>query len=109
MSEVDIQRGFYCNYEQLKELNAFKKNVESISSYYSEEIQEYLFVNKKEDYIKKMFSNNDLIKLLYDKKKIEFLDYVKLSINLKAKIHLMNFKKQNPLINLDAQKDFIYV
>ena len=32
MSEVDIQRGFYCNYEQLKELNAFKKNVESISS-----------------------------------------------------------------------------
>ena len=91
MSEVDIQRGFYCNYEQLKELNAFKKNVESISSYYSEEIQEYLFVNKKEDYIKKMFSNNDLIKLLYDKKKIEFLDYVKLSINLKEGTKSIDF------------------
>ena len=63
MSEVDIQRGFYCNYEQLKELNAFKKNVESISSYYSEEIQEYLFVNKKEDLI--FLIHNSLKHVLY--------------------------------------------
>ena len=105
MSEVDIQRGFYCNYEQLKELNAFKKNVESISSYYSEEIQEYLFVNKKEDYIKKMFSNNDLIKLLYDKKKIEFLDYVKLSINLKEGTKSIDFYIFNELNDIEFKID----
>lgn len=105
MSETNIPRSFYCNYEQLKELNSFKKEVEAISPYYSEEIQEYLFVNNKEDYINKMFSNNDLIRQLYSKKKIEFLDYISLSIDLKEGTKSIDFYVFDKLNDIEFKID----
>ena len=58
-------------------------------------------------------SDIDIAYILKDGYKLSFDKYLKLeeeiSITLKAKIDLMNFKKLNPLIKLDAQKDFIYV
>lgn len=58
-------------------------------------------------------SDIDIAYILKDGCKLSFDKYIKLeeelTTTLKAKIDLMNFKKLNPLIRLDAQKDFIYV
>ena len=58
-------------------------------------------------------SDIDIAYILKDGYKLSFDKYLKLeeklSNTLKAKIDLMNFKKLNPLIKLDAKKDFIYV
>ncbi len=58
-------------------------------------------------------SDIDIAYILKDGYKLSFDKYLKLeeklTTSLKAKIDLMNFKKLNPLIKLDAQKDFIYV
>ena len=58
-------------------------------------------------------SDIDIAYILKDGYKLSFDKYLKLeeelTTTLKAKIDLMNFKKLNPLIKLDAQKDFIYV
>ncbi len=58
-------------------------------------------------------SDIDIAYILKDGYKLSFDKYLKLeeklTTTLKAKIDLMNFKKLNPLIRFDAQKDFIYV
>ncbi len=58
-------------------------------------------------------SDIDIAYILKDGCKLSFDKYIKLeeelTTTLKAKIDLMNFKKLNPLIRFDAQKDFIYV
>ena len=58
-------------------------------------------------------SDVDIAFILKDGYKLSFDKYLELeeelSKSLKAKIDLMNFKKLNPLIKLDAKKDFIYV
>ena len=58
-------------------------------------------------------SDIDIAYILKDGYKLSFDKYLKLEEKLsnkkKKKIDLMNFKKLNPLIKLDAQKDFIYV
>ena len=58
-------------------------------------------------------SDIDIAYILKDGYKLSFDKYLKLeeklTTSLKAKIDLMNFKKLNPLIKLEAQKDFIYV
>ncbi|RBQ30406.1 nucleotidyltransferase [Arcobacter sp. FW59] len=58
-------------------------------------------------------SDIDIAYILKDGYKMNFDKYLKLedelSKSLKAKIDLMNFDKLNPLIKLNAKKDFIYV
>ena len=58
-------------------------------------------------------SDVDIAFILQDGCKLSFDKYLQLEDELtksfKAKIDLMNFKKLNPLIKMDAQKDFIYV
>lgn len=58
-------------------------------------------------------SDIDIAYILKDDCKLSFDNFIKLeeilSKKLKAKIDLMNFKKLNPLIKLNARKDFIYV
>ena len=58
-------------------------------------------------------SDIDIAYILKDNCKLSFDKFLtledELTISLKSKIDLMNFKKLNPLIKLDAQKDFIYV
>lgn len=83
MSEKNIPRSFYCNHEQLQQLNIFKKNVERITPYYSDEIQEYLFVNNKENYIEYMYSDSiEISKKLYKDNKVVFIDYISINFNL---------------------------
>lgn len=58
-------------------------------------------------------SDIDIAYILKDDCNLSFDNFIKLeeilSKKLKAKIDLMNFKKLNPLIKLNARKDFIYV
>lgn len=58
-------------------------------------------------------SDLDVAYILNDGDKLSFDSFLKLeeelSRKLNLKIDLMNFKKLNPLIKLDASKDFIYV
>ncbi|MEA1891933.1 MAG: nucleotidyltransferase domain-containing protein [Campylobacterota bacterium] len=58
-------------------------------------------------------SDIDIAYILKDDGKLTFDSYLrleeKLTKSLKTKIDLMNFNKLNPLIKLDAKKDFIYV
>ena len=58
-------------------------------------------------------SDIDIAYILNDNSKLTYDNYLrleeKLTKSLNAKIDLMNFKKLNPLIKLDAKKDFIYV
>jgi predicted nucleotidyltransferase len=58
-------------------------------------------------------SDIDIAYILKDNFKLSFDNYLKLekelTISLKNKIDLMNYKKLNPLIKLNAKKDFIYV
>lgn len=58
-------------------------------------------------------SDIDIAYILKENSKLTYDNYLKLeeklTKSLNAKIDLMNFKKLNPLIKLDAKKDFIYV
>ena len=58
-------------------------------------------------------SDIDIAYILKDNFKLSFDNYLKLeeelTISLKNKIDLMNYEKLNPLIKLNAKKDFIYV
>ena len=58
-------------------------------------------------------SDVDIIYALKDNTKISFNQYLELEKELKkafkTKIDLINIKKLNPLIRLNAMKDFIYV
>lgn len=58
-------------------------------------------------------SDIDIAYILKDNYKLSFDNFLKLeeqlSQNLKIKIDLMNFKKLNPLIKLNAKEDFIYI
>ncbi len=58
-------------------------------------------------------SDIDIAYILKDNTKLTFDNYLrlekKLTDSFKTKIDLMNFKKLNPLIKLDAKDDFIYV
>jgi len=58
-------------------------------------------------------SDIDIAYILEDGKKMSFQHYIELEEELTQSlqhiIDLMNFKKLNPLIKFNAQKDFIYV
>ncbi len=58
-------------------------------------------------------SDIDIAYILKDNTRLTYDNYLrleeKLTKSFKTKIDLMNFKKLNPLIKLDAEKDFIYV
>lgn len=58
-------------------------------------------------------SDLDVAYILKDGDKLSFDNFLRLeeelSKELNIKVDLMNFKKLNPLIKLDASKDFIYV
>lgn len=58
-------------------------------------------------------SDIDIAYILDKNNKLSFDRYLlledRLKKQLKTKIDLMNFNKMNPLIKLDAKKDFIYV
>ncbi|MBN2782753.1 MAG: nucleotidyltransferase domain-containing protein [Campylobacterales bacterium] len=58
-------------------------------------------------------SDIDVAYILKDGYKLTFEKYLmlesELSASLKNKIDLMNFEKLNPLVKLNAKKDFIYV
>ncbi|GEM_PF-2066512 len=58
-------------------------------------------------------SDIDIAYILKDGYKLSFENYIKLeedlASTLESKIDLMNYKKLNPLIKFNAQKDFIYV
>lgn len=58
-------------------------------------------------------SDIDIAYKLKDNYKMTFDEYIKLEEELKESLHtkidLMNYRKLNPLIKINAQKDFIYV
>ena len=58
-------------------------------------------------------SDIDVAYILKDGSKMTFDSYLsleqRLANSLNAKVDLMNFKKLNPLIRLNAEKNFIYV
>lgn len=58
-------------------------------------------------------SDSDIAYILKDGSKLDFDNYLtleqELTTTLKHKIDLMNYNKLNPLVKLNAVKDFIYV
>lgn len=62
--------------------------------------------NRKDSDIDILYSLKDGSKFTYDKY-IEFENELKKAFN--AKIDLINEKRLNPLIKIEAEKDFIYV
>jgi len=76
-------------------------------------IKEFLLFGSYSNGIYHKNSDIDIAYILKNDRKLTFDSYLrleeKLTKSLKAKIDLMNFKKLNPLIKLDAKKDFIYV
>jgi len=58
-------------------------------------------------------SDIDIAYILKDGFKLSFSKYLdlenELTTHFKTKIDLMNYKKLNPLVKLNAKKDFIYV
>ena len=74
MSETNTSKNFYCNSEQLIQLDLFKNKVKSINRNYGEELQEILFANNKDDHTKYMFSSSDdIIEKLFKEEEIEFI------------------------------------
>ena len=101
MSETNTSRNFYCNSEQLIQLDLFKNKVKSINKDYGEELQEVLFANNKDDYTKYMFSNSDdIIERLFKEEEVEFIDYVTTDINLNNSRPSISFRIFNKINEL---------
>ena len=60
-----------------------------------------------------MINQQQILTILKENSKLSFDRYIELEDelhkSLKQSIDLMNFKKLNPLVKLNAQRDFIYV
>lgn len=76
-------------------------------------IKQFVLFGSYSNGTNKSNSDIDIAYILDDSVRLSYEKYLsleeKLTKSLKTKIDLMNFKKLNPLVKLNAKKDFIYV